>query len=278
MKNSVVAFGFVVVTILVLAMLVTPALAITWGEPDSDNKYPNVGAMIVHVVGDGYFAIICSGTLIDSRVFLTAGHCTDYYYTLLAGDVIDDVYVSFDYDPSAATLKDVQQVITHPDYNGFRPRSDPHDMGLLILEDPVTNIKPAQLPNVGFLDELKAGGVLRQGSNGAKFTVVGYGVGLQWPPPVFTPNNARQFAESEYQALLPAWLRMSQNHATDNGGTCYGDSGGPAFYLWTKPDGTKIEVLVGITSWGDVPCVATGFNYRTDIPQTLSFINDNQPP
>ena len=48
----------------------------------------------------------------------------------------------------------------------------------------------------------------------------------------------------------------------------------PAFYLWTKPDATNIEVLVGITSWGDAPCAATGFNCRTDIPQTLNFIKD----
>jgi secreted trypsin-like serine protease len=41
---------------------------------------------------------------------------------------------------------------------------------------------------------------------------------------------------------------MSQNQATDDGGTCYGDPGGPAF--WTEPDGT--EILVGITSWGDM--------------------------
>jgi secreted trypsin-like serine protease len=61
---------------------------------------------------------------------------------------------------------------------------------------------------------------------------------------------------------------MSQNQATGDGGTCYGDSGGPAF--WTEEDGT--EILVGITSWGDANCVATGFNYRVDITETLDFI------
>jgi secreted trypsin-like serine protease len=63
---------------------------------------------------------------------------------------------------------------------------------------------------------------------------------------------------------------MSQNQATGDEGTCYGDSGGPAF--WTESAGT--EILVGVTSWGDANCVATGFNYRVDIPETLSFIND----
>jgi hypothetical protein len=103
--------------------------------------------------------------------------------------------------------------------------------------------------------------------------VVGYGATLHWPPsppdPRYTYDNRRQCAESEYQALLPAWLRMSQNQATGDGGTSYGDSGGPAF--WVDPD-TGQEILVGITSWGDVPCVATGFNYRTDIPETQVFL------
>ncbi len=63
---------------------------------------------------------------------------------------------------------------------------------------------------------------------------------------------------------------MSQNKATDDGGTCYGDSGGPTF--WEPDENTSI--LVGITSWGDAQCVASGFNYRVDIADTLDFVED----
>jgi secreted trypsin-like serine protease len=81
----------------------------------------------------------------------------------------------------------------------------------------------------------------------------------------------RQFAESEFQNLHKKSLRLSQNQATGNGGTCFGDSGGPVY--WTDPDyGT--ETLVGVTSWGDAMCVSAGFNYRVDIPETLDFIED----
>jgi hypothetical protein len=148
--------------------------------------------------------------------------------------------------------------------------SNPHDVGALILAEPVTDIEPANLPYERFLNDLKAEGKLRQGKNEADFTLVGYGGTLDWPPREITYDDYRQFAESEYQALLKAWLRMSQNHATGDGGTCYGDSGGPAF--WTEPDGT--EILVGVTSWGDAQCVASAFNYRVDIPETLDFIDD----
>jgi secreted trypsin-like serine protease len=58
-----------------------------------------------------------------------------------------------------------------------------------------------------------------------------------------------------------------------NEGTCSGDSGGPAF--WEPDEDTRI--LVGITSWGDLNCIATGFNYRVDIPETLTFIADYLP-
>jgi hypothetical protein len=143
-------------------------------------------------------------------------------------------------------------------------------VGVLILADEVTSIEIANLPEEGFLDDLKKEGKLRQGSEGAEFTVVGYGASLEWPPPDITYYDQRQYSISEYQALLKSWLRMSQNQATGDGGSCYGDSGGPAF--WTEPDGT--EILVGITSWGDANCIASGFNYRVDIPDTLDFIAD----
>ncbi len=138
----------------------------------------------------------------------------------------------------------------------------------LILAEPVTGIEPANLPALGFLDQLQAQGKLNQGKTKAKFTLVGYGGTLDWPPPEITYEDMRQYSVSEYRALLKAWLRMSQNQATGDGGTCGGDSGGPAF--WTEPDGT--EILVGVTSWGDGSCVSAGFDYRVDIPDTLDFI------
>jgi len=102
-----------------------------------------------------------------------------------------------------------------------------------------------------------------------KFTVVGYGAMLAWPPPLMINSDfKRRYAESEYRALLPAWLRLSQNHATDDEGTCFGDSGGPAFYT----DSAENRIIVGTISWGDPNCISTGFNYRTDITETMEFI------
>lgn len=251
---------------LVILLLVTalPAGAITWGEPDT--THTNVGAMVVDFPDFGLLRL-CSGTLIYPRVFLTAGHCT----ALVEDFGITEVWANFNEDAldfkKMKNVREVVEVITHPDYF-WGPTSNPHDVGILILDKPpVRHLELATIPDQGFLDELNEAGKLE----GAKFTVVGYGATLEWPPPlVNSVDNFRQSAQSEYQALLKSWLRMSQNQATGDGGTCGGDSGGPAF--WTQPDGT--EILVGVTSWGDVNCVATGFNYRVDTADTLDFIAD----
>ena len=255
-KKMLVLFAVLVM----LAMMAVPAAAITWGEEDTEHL--NVGAMVYDHPDHGLWQT-CSGTLIHPRVFLTAGHCTDGWDDPDA----EPVWVNFDQNAlNGATLLDVSEVITHPDY-GWENTNNPHDVGVLILAEPV-DIEPAVLPGVGFLDGLKKAGELRDRSKGAEFTVVGYGGTLDWPPPDITYEDKRQVAVSEYVALVPAQLHLSQHAVHDIGGTCFGDSGGPVF--WTKPD--EPEVLVGITSWGDAQCVATGFNYRVDIPDTLDFI------
>jgi hypothetical protein len=151
-----------ILCILVLCIWVMPAAAITWGDLDEDDLFPNVGMVGISV--SGVPETICSGTLIAPSVVLTAGHCIDYVLML---EQFFDLYLS---NALPGQGLPVTRYIIHTDYY-WGPQSNPHDVGDLILEQPV-DITPAELPELGFLDELKADGMLGKGRNKAKFTVV----------------------------------------------------------------------------------------------------------
>jgi len=183
------------------------------------------------------------------------------------------VEVFFDYDLSSAEPGDgfpVQEYIAHPDYS-WSNNANPHDVGVLILRKRVKRMEPAMLPGLGKLNELKSEGAFGTGPDRGKFIVVGFGATLEWPPPVINYPFIRQYVESGYRALLPAWLNLSQNQATGDGGSCFGDSGGPVFW---HDQVTGDDILVGITSWGDPNCISPSFNYRVDIQETLDFIEE----
>ena len=248
--------------VLILTVGALPAAAITWGEADGEG-HPNVGLLITDENGEPAWR--CTGTLIAPRVFLTAGHCVEG---------TDGARVWFDTDmrdndeyPYGGETSIEGTAILHPDFAWGG--SDPHDVAVVILDDVPEGIEPAPLPTAGYLDDLKKARELRFGGpEAAKFVVVGYGNSLAWPPPETWFERIRQVAESEYVALTKPWLHMSQLSLKGDGGTCGGDSGGPAFWV----DENENEIVVAVTSWGDPNCVATGFNYRVDTLAILQWI------
>jgi hypothetical protein len=243
-----------------LVISVVPALAITYGEPDGDG-HPNVGAMIVDF-GDGRGPRqICSGTLISPTVFLTASHCTVFVEAL----GITDVWVTFDsvFDPDTSTLIP-GTIHSNPGYN--QAQNDPGDIAVIVLDDAPPGLIPATLPTAGLFDELGA----QNGLKGQTFTAVGYGVvepQIGGGPPVFGGSGTRHVSESTFAALNKAWLRLSQNNATGDSGTCFGDSGGPNFFGDT-------DMIASITITGDAMCLATNTTLRLDTPSARAFLDD----
>jgi secreted trypsin-like serine protease len=73
----------------------------------------------------------------------------------------------------------------------------------------------------------------------------------------------------EYLALDQKYFTLVMMPSRDLDATCYGDSGGGRFI---KQNGEW--VLVGLTSWGDVPCVATDKVARLDTASALNFLNN----
>ncbi len=252
-----VLFVLTVVLALGLSMVPAPAQAITFGTLDG-TAHPYVGAILLDFGGGRVFEF-CSGSLVSPHVFLTAGHCALPLISYVAQGV---VYVSFaaNFLAPGADRYAVVASIPNPEYH-WGPTSDPHDTGVLVLADAVTSVGYTTLAPEGYLDGLRASGVIRD----TRFINVGYGDNES-----FLVNGYRQVSYSSYMNLHDAWLYMTQNNRTGNGGTCYGDSGGPTFVA----DATAGRLYqVTTVSHGDTKCKSTNINYRTDIPSTLDFVH-----
>lgn len=256
----------VAILFLVAVMVVQPALAITGGELDGEG-HPNVGLMMADIDGEPQWR--CTGTLIAPRVFLTAGHCVGDGATAARVWFESDLTDNPDY-PYGGPSAHEGTPLPHPLY--LWGGADPHDIGLVILDEPIYDIEPATLPDPDLLTQLKKDRVLEGGyEEGVYFRSVGYGGTLaSWPPPELAYDRIRRVSESEYVSLTKVHLHLSQKAVFDEGGSCFGDSGGPVF--WDDPDGN--EIIAAVTSSGDGQCVATGLNYRVDIPVMLQWIYD----
>jgi len=258
-----------IATVAALLLIITvPAWAITFGEPDGDG-HPNVGALVFE--RDGVKRLRCSGTLIAPAVFLTASHCT----APLEAQGITQVWVTFDstFDPDAGTFIP-GTMHSHPEFGFSGPGgfSEPHDIAVIVLDVPAADmypgIEPASLPMAGLFNQMAE----KNGLKGQEFTAVGYGVlepTIGGGPPTFPFIGERRVAVSSFAALNDAWLRLSQNNATGDGGTCFGDSGGPNFL---GAGDSETDIIAGITVTGDAMCLATNVIYRLDTPSAREFL------
>ncbi|MFN2493916.1 MAG: trypsin-like serine protease [Pyrinomonadaceae bacterium] len=258
-------------TIAITLLLTPPRVrAITYGFVDSNNTYSNVGAFIVKSPSGEIFPI-CSGTLITPNVFLTASHCTQYFTNTLA-PLGYTAYVSFDKSipfgnltSNKTKLLAVQYVVTNPNYN--QSQSDSGDIGVLILQSNVKGITPATLPTCGLLDQLAAQDLLKN----SVFTNAGYGLQnrvVGGGMPYYQDMNPipRMYSFSSFNSLNGGYIRLSQNPSTGDGGTCFGDSGGPNFLTVNGQ-----QILAAITITGDSVCRSTNVDYRLDTPSAQAF-------
>ncbi len=228
-------------------VIAAPAGAITNGTADG-GAHPNVGGLVAPTAySDGTY-IYCSGTLISPTVFLTAAHCaTDgervavtFSTAYKAGDKV--YYGTFHADPL---------------YN--QRTSDPHDIAVVVLDTAVKGITPAKLPAANSLSNL---------SGSQQFTSVGYGAYQVTNGPgghQYLYNDVRGVATGTLNSTNPSWLRISMNPSTGNGGTCYGDSGGPNFLGTTN-------IIAAITITGDAVCRSTNVDYRLDTASARAFL------
>ena len=261
---------------IVLSLTAAPASAITNGELDGDG-HPYVGLMVFQLA-DGRFR--CSGALVTSTKFLTAGHCTF--------GVIGKVQIWFLADVetnrcklTGADLTPENCAAATPNWNGFpffgqatgtafaHPQFDPdafflHDLGLVVLDKPFKTKTVGALPSLG---QNRAYSDANPGKS-AVYTAVGYGL-QEINPAHVEQQRVRMFA-NPYRIQIDDGIvgdfsmLLSNNHSS--GGTCFGDSGGPNFI-------GSSNVIGAVTSFGlNGNCAGTGGVYRVDQPDDLNWL------
>ena len=245
-----------------LILAVSPSQAITYGAPDG-NGHPNVGALIAEWRDPGVKEQICSGTLVDEDVFLTAAHCTDFLDSI----GIAEVWVSFDQDVVPVTKKTrliAGEYVTNPGYN--QSQSDPGDLAVVLLSRD-QGAAPGVLPEVGLFDEMHAAGTLQT----SRFTAVGYGVQerVKGTGNTHPDDGLRRVAVSSFNTINTNWLRLDQNPAHGSGGTCFGDSGGPNFL---GAGSSETNIIASTTITGDGKCGSTNVTLRLDTESAHTFI------
>ena len=276
---------------------IAPATAIS-GDYVEDNEHPFVGLIAFYSDNKGSDAAFvgrCSGSLLNdgtprdgSRVFLTAGHCTDNG----AGGVNVSARVWFRQDAGARYDGNRDPLTGYPDkciddkkvaldacatshemynygFNNFAGFPNTRDVGIVILDKPVILPEYATLAPVGTIDSIKTS------RGNTEFMVSGYGVtnGHAASDPV-NSFRVRLMAISTLVNTQSSWndgynVQFQQN-GNGRGGTCSGDSGGPAFY----PSNTN--EVVAVTSFGKFNpndgCIGTDFSYRVDRQEVVDWI------
>ena len=274
----------------VLAMVAAPAYCIT-GNWVEDNEHPYVG-LVVFYDANGEFIWRCSGSLISPTKLLTAGHCADtaegaasarVYFQQDAGAHYDP---ALGYDPitgypdfcaagTLGTLCATSSRIYNYGFANFAGFPNTHDVGVVILDQPIAMPEYGQLPTAGALDGL---GTAR-GQKDTVFTVSGYGLSRASQEHSAVPNlsfRERLMARSTLVNLNSAqndgYNVQTQGNGNGRGGTCSGDSGGPV-YLGEASS----NLIVAVTSFGlNALCRGTDFGYRIDRKEILDWINSQQ--
>jgi hypothetical protein len=252
---------------------------------DLENRYPNVGTIMVWRVDDSGTPLellgFASGTLIRDRVMVTAGHVTGPEKAL--GGLPPSLRAFVSFSPTDAkdpkTWIPVVRQATHPSMPPCPPppQCDPTDdilvaplqpgiadVGLLFLEHAPKGIEPARLATQSTLER----------SEGAQTTIVGYGTttmrNRSAPTDASMWDGKRRKRTSRLRRVVDqTWALWSIPSYV-----CSGDSGGAIFLNADPNKKDSSDELVANVSDGGRDCRRQNNNNRLDTPTIQNWLND----
>jgi secreted trypsin-like serine protease len=254
-----------------VVMSAAPTSAMTDLADFDGTAHPAVVALLYRTPDGSRAYQYCTGTLISPTVVLTASHCNDglletgWDLVVTNDPVLPPVDATGWFDADLQNVAEVSQVVTNPLYErGYRD-----DVSAQVIAKPLGVAKrhfPA-LPAAGVLDQMQAAGTLKP----TPTTVLGYGTIeqtiVQGSGPVYLDSSERRSAVLFTKSLDSTWIHQEMSISKDQGGACYGDSGGPSLM---ELDGRT--TVVGVTSTGDGACYATNVSSRVDTTSALDFL------
>jgi MYXO-CTERM domain-containing protein len=226
------------------------------GAPTAEGEFPGVGGLMYDFGGDVQLG--CTGTLIAPDAVLTAAHCID---ADLTGGIVPGFTLALDTVTATPTFVPGRAIFAHESFDieggAVEGLGTFFDVGIVLLQEPITSVAPVRMPRPDQAAELIAG---------LELEIAGYGR----TDPQTDEFGVMYDATTELISMNPSEIQVGMGAPQPQ--NCNGDSGGPA--MADLGDGRRIVGIVS-RSFSGPECTMGGIDTRVDA--YLTWIHSKVP-